>query len=157
VIAGQSLSFIIAWLADYCSSYPLDRSSRFCDHQIMRKLIMCLSISLLVATGCSSVGVRGNRIPAAASGIQQLVYYSPVARKYFMAIVPGFKAGTQSNEKVLMVKTLDPQNKSLSRGWPASMTASSRLIFRPFTCRSREIKFPQYQIHPISLTPKNFW
>jgi len=76
----------------------------------MRKLIMCLSISLLVATGCSSVGVRGNRIPAAASGIHSWFIIRQWRGSIFMAIVPGFKAGTQSNEKVLMVKTLDPQN-----------------------------------------------
>src|SRR5215510_2757886 len=45
-----------------------------------------------------------------SNGVQQIVYYSPQARKIFLATVPGFKAGTSATEKILMVKTLDRQN-----------------------------------------------
>jgi len=63
----------------------------------------------LTLIGCSSVLAQVRKPADVSGGVQQLVYYSPQARKIFLATAPGFKAGTTATEKVLMVKTLDRQ------------------------------------------------
>ena len=64
----------------------------------------------LTLIGFSSASAQVRKPADVSNGVQQIVYYSPQARKIFLATVPGFKAGTSATEKVLMVKTLDRQN-----------------------------------------------
>src|SRR5215475_2495310 len=68
-------------------------------------LLACLTL-----IGFSSASAQVRKPADVSNGVQQIVYYSPQARKIFLATVPGFKAGTSATEKVLMVKTLDRQN-----------------------------------------------
>ena len=77
-----------------------------CDHWEMKHLL----VLACVLVGCASTSAQARRPAATNSAPVQLAYYSDAARKYFMATVPGFQAGTQATEKVLMVKTLDSQN-----------------------------------------------